>query len=207
LGHIWDSGCLSESTHPVKGANSWVPSCLGEWWEVVAAWFSPSSTSRSGLARRTRAEPPRLGAEGHRAARVAARARTSTPSGFTAEATSCRSRPTRRGSVSPAARRARHGWSLKDATSLASGTCGSQVANTAKPPRFADYALIVKTIWTGRVAEVTAKYGENAPLAAVCCNACRMCVTTNVIGIVMGAVGGVALAVANFGRRRFFSPG
>ena len=51
------------------------------------------------------------------------------------------------------------------------------------------------------MAETTAKYAENAPMAAVCCNACRTCVTTNVIGIATAAVGGVALAMARFARR------
>jgi hypothetical protein len=45
----------------------------------------------------------------------------------------------------------------------------------------------VKDIWTGRVAQVAAKYGENAPAATVCCNACRTCVQTNLIGIAVGA--------------------
>jgi hypothetical protein len=60
----------------------------------------------------------------------------------------------------------------------------------------------VKTIWTGRVAQATAKYGESAPMAAVCCNACRTCVTTNILGLVMGAVAGAGYAVANLARRR-----
>jgi hypothetical protein len=57
----------------------------------------------------------------------------------------------------------------------------------------------VKTIWTGRVAQASAKYGENAPMAAVCCNACRTCVTTNIIGVATAAIASVGYAVA----RRF----
>jgi hypothetical protein len=64
----------------------------------------------------------------------------------------------------------------------------------------------VKEIWTGRVVQATAKYGEQAPMAAVCCNACRTCVTTNVLGLVTGAVAGAGLAVANFARRRLARP-
>ena len=60
----------------------------------------------------------------------------------------------------------------------------------------------MKTIWTGRVAEATAKYGENAPLATACCNACRTCVTSNVLTLAMGAIAGAGYAVANFTRRR-----
>ena len=64
------------------------------------------------------------------------------------------------------------------------------------------YDPAVKQIWTGRIAHATAKYGENAPLAAVCCNACRTCVTTNVLGIVTGAVAGAGYAMTGFVRRR-----
>lgn len=63
----------------------------------------------------------------------------------------------------------------------------------------------LKTIWTGRVAQAAGKYSENAPMAAVCCNACRTCVTTNVLGIVSAGVAGAGYAVANFVRRRFAS--
>ena len=64
------------------------------------------------------------------------------------------------------------------------------------------YALSVKTIWTGRMAQAAGKYGENAPMATVCCNACRTCVTTNIVGIAMAAVASADYAVANFTRRR-----
>ena len=54
----------------------------------------------------------------------------------------------------------------------------------------------MKQIWTGTVSQAAAKYGEQAPMATVCCNACRTCVTTNLIGIATAgaAAGGVALA-------------
>jgi hypothetical protein len=64
----------------------------------------------------------------------------------------------------------------------------------------------VKTIWTGRMVQAAGKYGENAPMAAVCCNACRTCVTTNIVGVVSAAVAGAGYAVANFTRRRFAKP-
>jgi hypothetical protein len=61
----------------------------------------------------------------------------------------------------------------------------------------------VKQIWTGRIVQATAKYGENAPTAAVCCNACRTCVTTNILGAVTALFAGGGYAVASFARRRF----
>jgi len=47
----------------------------------------------------------------------------------------------------------------------------------------------VKQIWTGRVAEAASKYGEHAPMATACCNACRTCVTTNALGLVAAGAG------------------
>jgi hypothetical protein len=60
----------------------------------------------------------------------------------------------------------------------------------------------VKQVWTGRVAQTAARYSEHAPMATVCCNACRTCVTTNIVGIVTAALAGAGYAVANFARRR-----
>jgi hypothetical protein len=59
----------------------------------------------------------------------------------------------------------------------------------------------VKQIWTGRVAQAAGRYGENAPMAAVCCNACRTCVTTNVVGVVTAGIAAAAYAVTSFARR------
>jgi len=57
----------------------------------------------------------------------------------------------------------------------------------------------VKQIWSGRAAQVAAKYGETAP-AAVCCNACRTCVTTNLLALATAAAG-VGYGVVRFARR------
>jgi hypothetical protein len=64
----------------------------------------------------------------------------------------------------------------------------------------------MKQIWTGRMAQAAGKYGENAPMAAVCCNACRTCVTTNIIGVAMAGITGVGYAIANFAHRRVAKP-
>jgi hypothetical protein len=55
------------------------------------------------------------------------------------------------------------------------------------------------------MAQAAGKYGENAPMAAVCCNACRTCVTTNIVGVVTAAFASAGYAVANF-TRRFAKP-
>jgi hypothetical protein len=51
------------------------------------------------------------------------------------------------------------------------------------------------------MAQAAGKYGENAPMAAVCCNACRTCVTTNVLGIASAGVAAVGYAAANAVKR------
>jgi hypothetical protein len=59
----------------------------------------------------------------------------------------------------------------------------------------------VKQIWTGRAAQAAAKYGDHAPMAAVCCNACRSCATTNLIGLALAGATGVGLAAARVAKR------
>jgi hypothetical protein len=63
------------------------------------------------------------------------------------------------------------------------------------------YTRNMKQIWTGRMAQAAGKYGEHAPMAAVCCNACRTCVTTNVLSIVFGGLAFVGLGAERLARR------
>ena len=49
--------------------------------------------------------------------------------------------------------------------------------------------------------QAAAKYGDQAPMAAVCCNACRTCATTNGISLAMAAALSVGAGVARFARR------
>jgi hypothetical protein len=51
------------------------------------------------------------------------------------------------------------------------------------------------------MAQAAGKYGEYAPMAAVCCNACRTCVTTNVLGIAMATAASGGVAVAGLAKR------
>jgi hypothetical protein len=48
--------------------------------------------------------------------------------------------------------------------------------------------------------QVAAKYGDQAPMAAVCCNACRTCTTTNLLALATGAGLGALYAVGRFAR-------
>jgi hypothetical protein len=59
----------------------------------------------------------------------------------------------------------------------------------------------VKAIWQGRMMQAAAKVGDQAPMAAVCCNACRTCTTTNLIALATGAGLGAVYAVARLAKR------
>jgi hypothetical protein len=80
------------------------------------------------------------------------------------------------------------GWRASNPT--LGGGVGSGGARNAAEQR---YSPSVKQIWTGQAARVAARYGEHAPLATACCNTCRACVTSNILGLAMaGAVGALA---------------
>ena len=59
----------------------------------------------------------------------------------------------------------------------------------------------MKQIWAGRLTQAASKYGESVPTAAVCCNACRACLTTNAIGLATAGVMAAGYGVARFARR------
>ena len=54
--------------------------------------------------------------------------------------------------------------------------------------------------------QVAAKYGDSAPLAAVCCNACRTCTTTNLLALAMGVGLGAVYATGRFAKRVLVRP-
>jgi hypothetical protein len=54
---------------------------------------------------------------------------------------------------------------------------------------------------TIRLAPITSRAAELAPVAPACCNVCRTCTTTNLIGVGIAAVTGAGYAVARFARR------
>ena len=59
----------------------------------------------------------------------------------------------------------------------------------------------MKVEWQGRVSQVAAKYGDHAPMAATCCNACRACVQTNLIAGALAGFVAVGAALARLARR------
>jgi hypothetical protein len=59
----------------------------------------------------------------------------------------------------------------------------------------------VRTIATGRINQAAAKLGDQAPMTAVCCNACRTCVQTNAIALGLAAVIGAGAWITRLFRR------
>ena len=72
---------------------------------------------------------------------------------------------------------------------------------TAKCPTGYDYDRGVKAVWQGRVSQAAAKYGEQAPMAATCCNACRTCVQTNAIAAALAVALAAGAGVSRIARR------
>jgi hypothetical protein len=70
-----------------------------------------------------------------------------------------------------------------------------------KKRRGRTYPEGMKRIATLRVTQAVARYGEHAPAATACCNACRTCVTTNLVGIATAVFAGTGLAAVRTGRR------
>jgi hypothetical protein len=59
----------------------------------------------------------------------------------------------------------------------------------------------MKQIAAGRLGMVAARYGESAPLAGTCCNACRTCVSANVLTLGLTALAGLAVHARRLVRR------
>jgi hypothetical protein len=59
----------------------------------------------------------------------------------------------------------------------------------------------MQTVWKGRFTQAAAKYGDIAPTATACCNACRTCVQTNLLALAMAGIAGAGVAVAGFVKR------
>jgi hypothetical protein len=48
-----------------------------------------------------------------------------------------------------------------------------------------------------RLAPVTNRAAEYAPMAPACCNVCRTCTTTNVVGLALGGLTAAGVALRN----------
>jgi len=59
----------------------------------------------------------------------------------------------------------------------------------------------MKVEFQGRITKAAAKYGEHAPMATTCCNACRTCVQTNLIAGALGAAVALGAGITRLVRR------
>jgi hypothetical protein len=59
----------------------------------------------------------------------------------------------------------------------------------------------MKQFATARLAQTASRVGEHAPLATACCNACRTCVTTNILTVLTAGLAGASVGVTRFLRR------
>ena len=59
----------------------------------------------------------------------------------------------------------------------------------------------MKAILQVRMSQAATRFGDQAPMAAVCCNACRTCTTTNLLALAMGVGAGAVYAVGRFAKR------
>jgi hypothetical protein len=51
---------------------------------------------------------------------------------------------------------------------------------------------------TARTLPVVNRAADLAPVAPACCNVCRTCTTTNILGLAMGAVTAMGYGIARF---------
>jgi hypothetical protein len=54
---------------------------------------------------------------------------------------------------------------------------------------------------SARALPLVNRAAEHAPMATACCNACRTCVTSNVLGLALAGAGAVVSAVSGLRRR------
>jgi hypothetical protein len=52
-----------------------------------------------------------------------------------------------------------------------------------------------------RMAPITTRAAEYGPAVPACCNACRTCTTTNVVGLMLGGLTVAGIAVGSFAKR------
>jgi hypothetical protein len=52
-----------------------------------------------------------------------------------------------------------------------------------------------------RAAPITNRAAEYAPMAPACCNVCRTCTTTNIVGLALGGLTAAGVALSRFGKR------
>lgn len=57
-----------------------------------------------------------------------------------------------------------------------------------------------------RAAPITNRVADYGPAVPACCNVCRTCTTTNLVGLAIGVVTAAGVGVASFARRLHTRP-
>jgi hypothetical protein len=57
-----------------------------------------------------------------------------------------------------------------------------------------------------KAAPVTTRAAEYGPAIPVCCNVCRTCTTTNVVGLALAGITAAAVGIVSFARRLTRTP-
>lgn len=57
-----------------------------------------------------------------------------------------------------------------------------------------------------RAAPITNRAAEYGPAVPACCNVCRTCTTTNIVGLILGGGTAAAYMLVRFTRRLFAGP-
>jgi hypothetical protein len=58
-----------------------------------------------------------------------------------------------------------------------------------------------------KLAPITNRAADYGPAVPACCNVCRTCTTTNIVGLLVGGATALGLGVAAFARRFSADPG
>ena len=69
--------------------------------------------------------------------------------------------------------------------------------------RLSPYTGVVLERTAIRVLPVVNRAVEHAPMATACCNVCRTCTTSNIVGLLFASAGGFALGLRRLARRLF----
>jgi hypothetical protein len=81
------------------------------------------------------------------------------------------------------------------------------VVGVAKSPlSIAHYTEAMLERASTRMLPVINRAADAAPLTTACCNACRTCVTTNLLGLVITGASALGLGVRRFAKRAHPSP-
>jgi hypothetical protein len=69
------------------------------------------------------------------------------------------------------------------------------------PSSLAAYTKAVLTRLSVKAAPITNRISEYGPAVPACCNICRTCTTTNLVGLAIGGMTAAGVGIVSFARR------